>query len=628
MKNNKNDLFGIRKSFSNALSIFLRLADLPATNPDSFQRDSGMFFKSLQKKTLFIFMLMLLGFSAASANNISVANVSLTGRDIVNHFIDVKFDINWEDSWRTSSGPNNWDAAWVFVKYKVLGNYISSAGATAFGTTITVGSTTGLRVGMPVFITAGTGVFPDGTVVTSITNATTFEVSNAPYGYFSNETVVSGYEFWEHSTLNTSVYTEPSGSTITPASDGTGIFIYRSSDGTGTNTFSNAQLRWNYGVNGVADGASVDIDVFAIEMVYIPQGSFYAGDGTIISLSGQFNNYNSTSAFQITSESVPATLGGSDLGNMRNNNASVMHYTDDFNNSTTQLLPTAFPKGFAAFYCMKYEIMLQEYVDFLNTLTYTQQVTRTTSSPDANAGTGALIADNSYRNGIDIQTPGVYSNTPAVYACNLNGNGIYGESNDGQDIGCNYLSSMDLAAYLDWSGLRPMTELEYEKSCRGTLAPVPNEYAWGSTNVTAPSGIINSGSNNETTVLTSNANYYGGNAPLGPLRVGSFASSSSTRENAGATYYGIMEMSGNDLEFIVTVSRPEGRAFTGIHGDGLLDAAGNADVTFWPYGNFGFRGGFWGNYPQYMRVSDRYDAANNENDRNLSYGGRGVRTAP
>ena len=56
---------------------------------------------------------------------------------------------------------------------------------------------------------------------------------------------------WLHATINTTGYAAPSGSTITPASDGTGAFIYRSADGTGTFTATNAQLRWNYGANGV-----------------------------------------------------------------------------------------------------------------------------------------------------------------------------------------------------------------------------------------------------------------------------------------------------------------------------------------------------------------------------------------
>jgi hypothetical protein len=44
-----------------------------------------------------------------------------------------------------------------------------------------------------------------------------------------------------------------------------------------------------------------------------------------------------------------------------------------------------------------------------------------------------------------------------------------------------------MAAFADWSGLRPMSELEYEKACRGYNTPaVPNEYAWGNAKLFLP----------------------------------------------------------------------------------------------------------------------------------------------
>lgn len=58
--------------------------------------------------------------------------------------------------------------------------YTSTGAATNSGTTITVGSTTGLQVGMTVEVIAGTGSFPTNTLVTAVPTATTFTVSQAP----------------------------------------------------------------------------------------------------------------------------------------------------------------------------------------------------------------------------------------------------------------------------------------------------------------------------------------------------------------------------------------------------------------------------------------------------------------
>jgi len=290
---------------------------------------------------------------------------------------------------------------------------------------------------------------------------------------------------------------------------------------------------------------------------------------------------------------------------------------------------------------MKYEVTQQGYVDFLNTLTYTQQVTRTANVPTSVAGTGALITGNTNRNGIDIQIPGVASTTPAVYACNLNGDAVFGEAVDGKDIACNFLSWGDLTAYLDWSGLRPMTELEFEKACRGTLVPGPNEYPWGTTGIaTTAYTLANAGATNEgiaTNYSTTlgNASYAITDGAInGPLRVGIFAAngSNSGRVTAGASYYGIMELGGNLLERPVTIGNVEGRAFTGLHGNGALAADGNPDATAWPApgtaSGAGFRGGGWSNGASDLQVSDRNNAANTNSVRFLNCGGRGARLAP
>jgi formylglycine-generating enzyme required for sulfatase activity len=283
---------------------------------------------------------------------------------------------------------------------------------------------------------------------------------------------------------------------------------------------------------------------------------------------------------------------------------------------------------------MKYEISQGDYRDFLNTLTYTQQTSRAVNVTSI-AGTAAL--SNTNRNGIDIQTSGVAATfTPAVYGSNLNGNSTYNEAADGEWIACNFLSWMDGCAYMDWAGLRPMTELEFEKACRGDQVPVAGEYAWGSISITGATGISNGGANNET-FAGANCAYNNNVNVQGPLRVGAFAGGATTRDQAGATFYGIMEMSGNLWERAVTIGNADGRGFTGVHGNGRLSAAGHANQTSWPglssgevtgASGSGIRGGDWYNDASYARVSDRYYAANTFTFRYSNFGFRGVRVFP
>ena len=71
-------------------------------------------------KQFFMLMLTIVTtISATFANNVQVTNVS-----IINGgpgLIQVQFDVSWDNSWRVNVGPNNYDGAWVFFKYKTPG---------------------------------------------------------------------------------------------------------------------------------------------------------------------------------------------------------------------------------------------------------------------------------------------------------------------------------------------------------------------------------------------------------------------------------------------------------------------------------------------------------------------------
>ncbi|MBP7010457.1 MAG: hypothetical protein KBC66_11765, partial [Kiritimatiellae bacterium] len=61
---------------------------------------------------------------AAAANQIQVTELAIASREAGSHK-QVRFALTWENSWRCDlagadqGDPSNWDAAWVFLKYRV-----------------------------------------------------------------------------------------------------------------------------------------------------------------------------------------------------------------------------------------------------------------------------------------------------------------------------------------------------------------------------------------------------------------------------------------------------------------------------------------------------------------------------
>lgn len=424
----------------------------------------------------------------------------------------------------------------------------------------------------------------------------------------------SGSQQWYHAKLKPSGHTAPTGSTIDAPADGMGAFIYRASPGSGTFSLTDVGLKWDYAASGLTDGALVTVKVFAIEMVYVPQGAFYAGDFN--TSRGSFkkgSGTNDTRPWDINSEAaISVTNTASNGYYYTQGNTSSTTGTWGVTTGSTFTIPVSFPKGFDAFYCMKYEISEEQWVDFFNTLTTPQKITRSIKA------TGAVAN----RNTISWAVGGGDATTQAP------------------NRACGFLSWMDAAAYADWAGLRPMTELEFEKAARGNMDAVGGEYAWGNgdyiANVTAVEndGTPAEGSNTE----GANANY-GNTGLLGPVRVGMFATATSDREKAGASYWGIMDLSGNVWERVVSVGFTAAHPFDGRHGDGELSGDGNATVANWPGASgainevtaatgAGFRGGSWFTPAAELRTSDRFWATYNYNIRRHDFGFRAVRTAP
>jgi hypothetical protein len=240
---------------------------------------------------------------------------------------------------------------------------------------------------------------------------------------------------------------------------------------------------------------------------------------------------------------------------------------------------------------MKYEISQEQYCDFLNMLTRTQQIARVNTDISGTSITNYYVMNNSVtpvsRNSIRCNTTIPASPTQVTFYLDYDNDGVPDEACDGKNIPCNYLTYMDEAAYADWAGLRIMTELEFEKACRGPNNPIFGEFAWGSIAINSSMYTLQNIGCPAESVLnlpqnTGNAAY---NVPAGSIyRCGIFAASSinHTRQESGAGYYGVMELSGNLDERVVHIGTYSGRSYTGLHGDGELNSGGYADVSYWP----------------------------------------------
>jgi formylglycine-generating enzyme required for sulfatase activity len=359
---------------------------------------------------------------------------------------------------------------------------------------------------------------------------------------------------------------------------GLGVFVYRDKVGRGRNDFRNVKLRWLHGADK-ADPGKVSLSVHAIGMVYVAEGAF-----------------QSKSPLR---QSNPLTQGYESPGTPRLPLASI--------NTRDATKPggyypvgdnvpenASWPNGYRAFYCMKRSITQGQYAELLNS------VARDLGAANYNARLYKVMSN---------ERTGRFS--AGLY--NLNGFTIRYDKGKGEytadvsDRACNFLSWADILSYAAWAGLRPLTNLEYEKACRGPRSLPSGDDAWADGACVPAAGL---------------------GVPEKPASI------------YGPSYWGILDLSlgGCVQEWPATVGnglKNIGLEFKGTHGDGSPEAPPDWPVTSafgdwftqsWVLSRGYFDVGLWVLPSEIDRVNAAWWAV--DCDRTGRFGARAVRTAP
>lgn len=530
------------------------------------------------KKSLALVVFFLVAYNMSTyANGISIQKVSISDTNRTAKTASIKFNISWDNSWRDSI---NWDAAWIFVKYREPKDSIWK-----------------------------------------YRHLTMSPAGNDP----GTGTASMKFSF--------------------PA-DNKGVFYYRQSIGSGNIKMDSVKLTWNYGADGVTMIDSIELKVFATEMVYVPTGSFCIGDGNGTSRSSYSFQLKNAPNNYVTVTDKWSPLVNTYVNINSNNGDDANLYSTGLRISGLNGLDITgdkvsdypdFPTGYRSFYCMKYEVSQGQYADFMNTLslrdsTGTNYYSDTSKMKKVNVKYKmALQSLDPFFWGVpvDPKRHTILLDTTEVKYIVTRPDRAFGYANN-----TNYYLS-----FSDWAAMRPMTELEYEKACRGPLPPSykaynPNAYnnynadttsnwsdfdwAWGndttyprSNNMLANSLLQYNGIENGAEFFTNYNLYKRYNNPIysgttdhnatsslvdggeGPYRVGIFARDTSSRISSGATYYGIMDFSKNIPQYFVSIGNTSSRTLSyKKNGDGMLNVYGSADPNeFFDLGSNGMMGG-------------------------------------
>lgn len=225
-----------------------------------------------------------------------------------------------------------------------------------------------------------------------------------------------------------------------------GVFIRRAKEGSGPVAARRVSVAWDTAATrGLPADLRVPVAGFGIEMVHVAEGPFLLGSG-----GDERNRFHAAvadgqpqAAYLVTGRGPIPT--GRQPGRL---------WATGFTPEDGGAIPAEFPGGYAAFYCMKRSITQGNYADFLNHLPESEA--RKRFYPE---GHGHWIDRAGEPPNVRYSASG---KPPSQW---------FGRRASQRDQSCPWLSWADGAALAAWAGLRPLTELEHEKACRGLLEP-------------------------------------------------------------------------------------------------------------------------------------------------------------
>ncbi len=239
-----------------------------------------------------------------------------------------------------------------------------------------------------------------------------------------------------------------------------GLFVRRAEDGVGAVTARGITVPCE------TQSRNTEIRAFGIEMVYVAEGPFYLGKGGDGMKTSEFHTsmcedeepYAELFANKVITNHHGPPYHVTGPGAIPIGRKNGMLCALGLEAEDGEKIPASFPNGYAAFYCMKSHCFTRGiYAAFLNTLTEEQVKARY----------------HEFGHGPEIERSG---KAPDY---------VYSAASPGSP--CPWLSWADNAAVAAWAGLRPMTELEYEKMIRGPRKPPPGRDAqlsyWGAAQV-------------------------------------------------------------------------------------------------------------------------------------------------